>query len=91
MPTERSYQCALPLSRDSVLVTGGYSWNSVLGRTDRLNLTSSPGPGWSSLPGLGTPRYLHACSPLPLPSGKAAVTNIDLRSPPVSESPNKIE
>ena len=42
----------LPLSRLLVSVMSGYSWNYMLGRADRLNLTSSPVSGWSSLPGL---------------------------------------
>ena len=36
----------LPLSRLLVSVMSGYSWNSMLGQADRLNLTSSPRSGW---------------------------------------------
>ena len=57
----------LPEQLRSVSVTGSYSWNSVLRQADRLSLTSSPGSGWTSLPGLSKLRCLHTCYPLTRP------------------------
>ena len=48
--------------RDKLLVTGGYSWNSILGKTESLNMSAGDLSKWSSLSNLNTPRYLHACS-----------------------------
>lgn len=74
MTLERSYQCAVGLARDKLLVTGGYSWNSILARTETLNMTAGPDTRWSRLAPLGTPRYLHSCAPLVLqPGGEVGV------------------
>ena len=53
---ERSYQCALSLARDKIILTGGYSWNSILGKTEALNLTSGQADSWQTLASLNTPR-----------------------------------
>jgi len=66
MTLERSYQCAVSLARDKLLVTGGYSWNSILGKTESLNMSAGDLSKWSSLSNLNTPRYLHACSQVQL-------------------------
>ena len=74
------------LFRDHILVTGGYSWNSIIGKTESLNLTSKDAGNWQSLSTLNTPRsinkiwkneltlifwrYLHACSPILLKNSK---------------------
>ena len=47
------------LFRDHILVTGGYSWNSIIGKTESLNLTSKDAGNWQSLSTLNTPRLLH--------------------------------
>ena len=54
------------LFRDKLLVTGGYSWNSILGKTESLNMSAGDLSKWSSLSNLNTPRYLHACSQVQL-------------------------
>ena len=54
------------LFRDKLLVTGGYSWNSILGKTESLNMSSGDHSQWNSLSDLNTPRYLHACSQVQL-------------------------
>ena len=56
LSVERSYQCSLPLARDKILVTGGYSWNSIIGKTEALNLTSKDQNNWETLEDLNTPR-----------------------------------
>jgi len=66
MTLERSYQCAVGLSRELLVVTGGYSWNSILARTEALNMTAEEGNRWKRLAPLLKPRYLHACSPIQL-------------------------
>ena len=48
------------------MVTGGYSWNSILARTEALNMTAEEGNRWRRLAPLLKPRYLHACSPIQL-------------------------
>jgi len=70
LSVERSYQCSLPLARDHILVTGGYSWNSIIGKTESLNLTSKDAGNWKMLSNLNTPRYLHACSSILLKNNK---------------------
>ena len=52
------YQCC----RGEIFVTGGYSWNSIIGKTETLNLTSDNLNSWKTLSNLNIPRYLHACS-----------------------------
>ena len=56
LSVERSYQCALSLARDQIILTGGYSWNSILGKTEALNLTSGQADSWQTLASLNTPR-----------------------------------
>ena len=56
LSVERSYQCSVGLARDKILVTGGYSWNTILARTESLNLTSPDRESWQSLASLNTPR-----------------------------------
>ena len=56
LSVERSYQCALSLARDKIILTGGYSWNSILGKTEALNLTSGQADSWQTLATLNTPR-----------------------------------
>ena len=56
LSVERSYQCAVSLARDEILLTGGYSWNSILGKTEALNLTSGQADSWQTLASLNTPR-----------------------------------
>ena len=56
LSVERSYQCAVSLARDEILLTGGYSWNSILGKTEALNLTSGRADSWQTLASLNTPR-----------------------------------
>ena len=52
--------------REVLVVTGGYSWNSILARTESLNMTAEEGNRWRRLAPLLKPRYLHACSPVQL-------------------------
>ena len=52
--------------RNVLVVTGGYSWNSILARTESLNMTVEEGNRWRRLAPLLKPRYLHACSPVQL-------------------------
>lgn len=73
MTMERSYQCAVSLARDKLLVTGGYSWNSILGKTESLNMSAGDLSKWSSLSNLNAPRYLHACSQVLLGGGEVGV------------------
>jgi len=73
MTMERSYQCAVSLARDKLLVTGGYSWNSILGKTEALNMSAGDLSKWSSLSNLNAPRYLHACSQVLLAGGEVGV------------------
>ena len=54
------------LCRELLVVTGGYSWNSILARTEALNMTAEEGNRWRRLAPLLKPRYLHACSPVQL-------------------------
>ena len=54
--------------RDVLVVTGGYSWNSILARTESLNMTAEEGNRWRRLAPLLKPRYLHACSTVQLGS-----------------------
>ena len=54
--------------RNVLVVTGGYSWNSILARTESLNMTAEEGNRWRRLAPLLKPRYLHACSPVQLGS-----------------------
>ena len=56
LSVERSYQCTVGLARDKILVTGGYSWNTILATTESLNLTSPDRESWQTLAGLSTPR-----------------------------------
>jgi hypothetical protein len=37
------------------MVTGGYSWNTVLGRVETLDMSQEV-PAWDTLPPLTTPR-----------------------------------
>ena len=48
------------LFRDHILVTGGYSWNSIIGKTESLNLTSKDAGNWKMLSNLNTPRYVRS-------------------------------
>ena len=59
---ETIYECC----RDEIFVTGGYSWNSIIGKTETLNLTSDNLNNWKTLSNLNVPRYLHACSTIVL-------------------------
>ena len=59
LSVERSYQCAVSLARDEILLTGGYSWNSILGKTEALNLTSGQADSWQTLASLNTPRLAY--------------------------------
>ncbi len=71
---ERAYHCVTSIHDDTLVVTGGYSYNSVVGVTQRFNLSSSQ--LWERIGqgNLNQPRYLHACSPLPLaPGGQVGV------------------
>ena len=67
---ERAYHCATSIDDDTIVMTGGYSYNSVIGVTQAYNL-SSPDPRWERVGqgNLNYPRYLHACSQLPLSPG----------------------
>ena len=42
--------------RDKLMVTGGYSWNTILGRVETLDM-GQEAPAWDTLPTLNTPRY----------------------------------
>eukprot|EP00094_Tigriopus_californicus_P007670 TCALIF_07386-PA protein Name:"Similar to Ivns1abp Influenza virus NS1A-binding protein homolog (Mus musculus)" AED:0.38 eAED:0.38 QI:0/0/0/0.33/1/1/3/0/1579 len=59
---ERAYHCAVPLNDDTLVVSGGYSYNSVVGMTEAYNLTTDS--QWRSLgnANLHQPRYLHSCA-----------------------------
>ena len=59
LSVERSYQCTVSLARDQILVTGGYSWNTILDRTESLNLTQGHTDSWQTLAPLNTPRSLQ--------------------------------
>ena len=48
------------LFRDHILVTGGYSWNSIIGKTESLNLTSKDSGNWKMLSNLNTPRFVRS-------------------------------
>jgi hypothetical protein len=69
MSQERAYHCATSINDDTLILTGGYSYNSVVGVTQKYNLTASQ--RWERIGqgNLNNPRYLHACSPLPLAHG----------------------
>ena len=54
-------------------MTGGYSWNSILGKTESLNMSAGDLSKWSSLSNLNAPRYLHACSQVLLGGGEVGV------------------
>jgi len=71
MSLERSYQCSTAISRDKLMVTGGYSWNTILGRVETLHM--SQGVEWDLLAPLQSPRYLHGCASFPLEGGKVGV------------------
>jgi len=53
------------------MVTGGYSWNTILGRVETLQMSQEK--EWQLLPPLRTPRYLHSCTNYPSPSGDTGV------------------
>ena len=36
----------LRVPREELVVTGGYSWNSILARTEALNMTEEEGRRW---------------------------------------------
>ncbi|XP_071746818.1 uncharacterized protein [Lepeophtheirus salmonis] len=61
---ERAYHCSIPLSHNSIVLTGGYSWNSILNDVELFN-TSEMERGWTKLKGMNTPRYLHSCGVVP--------------------------
>lgn len=74
LPFERAYHCGALLDTDTLVLTGGYSWNTVLGTSETRNVTSSSTSEWTGLGGdLNTPRYLHACSPVALSSERNGV------------------
>ena len=66
---ERAYHCSTSLSDDTLVMTGGYSYNSVIGVTQEYNLTSSSRWERVGQGNLNYPRYLHACGQLPLSPG----------------------
>ena len=58
LSVERSYQCAVSLARDKIILTGGYSWNSILGKTEALNLTSGEADSWLATQSLQVTRHI---------------------------------
>ena len=62
--------------RELLVVTGGYSWNSILARTEALNMTAEEGNRWRRLAPLLKPRYLHACSPVQLGTEVRSLLNL---------------
>ena len=65
-PCTNQYLVSFSCFRELLVVTGGYSWNSILARTEALNMTAEEGNRWRRLAPLLKPRYLHACSPIQL-------------------------
>ncbi len=66
MTQERAYHCAVAAGEDAVVVTGGYSYNSVVAMTEVLNGTAAT---WSKVGmdgNLNRARYLHGCAAVPL-------------------------
>ena len=66
IPCTNQYLVLFSSLRELLVVTGGYSWNSILARTEALNMTAEEGNRWKRLAPLLKPRYLHACSPIQL-------------------------
>ena len=75
---ERAYHCSTSLNDDTLVLTGGYSYNSVIGVTQKYNLTAAAAAAsdggrrrWERVGqgNLNYPRYLHACGQLPLSPG----------------------
>lgn len=66
IPCNNQYLVLFSSLRELLVVTGGYSWNSILARTEALNMTAEEGNRWKRLAPLLKPRYLHACSPIQL-------------------------
>ena len=66
MTQERAYHCAASAGEDAVVVTGGYSYNSVVAMAEVLNATAA---AWTRV-GMGgnlhQARYLHGCAAVPL-------------------------
>ena len=69
---ERAYHCATSLNDDTLVITGGYSYNAVVGVTEAFNLTESRAT-WRDLGNLREARYLHGCSPILLPTGQTGL------------------
>ena len=71
----KKYPTLSSCCRELLVVTGGYSWNSILARTEALNMTAEEGNRWRRLAPLLKPRYLHACSPVQLGTEVSTLLN----------------
>ncbi len=70
---ERAYHCVTKMGDDTAVLTGGYSYNAVLGIAESYNVSLRN--GWREVGAGGNlnhPRYLHGCSPVQLPNKRGS-------------------
>ena len=58
---ERAYHCSVVIDKETLVITGGYSYNNVVGITEAFNVRDRK---WKNIGGgnLTQPRYLHSCT-----------------------------
>ncbi len=67
MTQERAYHCAAAAGDDSVVVTGGYSYNSVVAMAQVYNITARMWNPVGASGNLNQARYLHGCASVSQP------------------------